>query len=207
MRFGERLKQARQTMHLTQDQVANDFFVTRQTISSWENEKTYPDMTSLIKLSDYYHISLDTLLKEDTGMRETLEKKTVANGLKPLMRNMIINDLLFLVLLIGDISGLINSKHLIMLIVTILTFINVFTMLSLQRFADQNTLNINYYNLSRRFPKKSWNVLFPVLILLIVLGIGLSLYLWIHKQSLLSGLFSGITFMLVIYIVYHYRNH
>ncbi|MDC7952748.1 helix-turn-helix transcriptional regulator [Liquorilactobacillus mali] len=49
--------------------------MTRQTISSWENEKTYPDIYSLIKLSNYYHILLDTLLKEDTGMREYLEKE------------------------------------------------------------------------------------------------------------------------------------
>lgn len=56
MKFGDRLKNARTEMNLTQEQVANDFFITRQTISSWENEKTYPDITSLIKLSDYYHI-------------------------------------------------------------------------------------------------------------------------------------------------------
>lgn len=74
MRFGERLKKARSDMNLTQGDVANELYVTRQTISSWENEKTYPDISSLIQLSNYYQISLDTLLKEDTGMREDLEK-------------------------------------------------------------------------------------------------------------------------------------
>ena len=49
--------------------------MTRQTISGWENEISYPDIINLIKLSDYYHVSLDTLLKEDRGMREYLEKK------------------------------------------------------------------------------------------------------------------------------------
>lgn len=73
MRFGERLKKARSDMNLTQGDVANELYVTRQTISSWENEKTYPDISSLIQLSNYYQISLDTLLKEDTGMREDLE--------------------------------------------------------------------------------------------------------------------------------------
>ncbi len=77
MKFGDRLKKARTELNLTQEQVARDFFITRQTISSWENEKTYPDIASLIKLSDYYHISLDVLIKEDTGMREYLEKKEV----------------------------------------------------------------------------------------------------------------------------------
>ncbi|KRM92904.1 helix-turn-helix domain-containing protein [Liquorilactobacillus cacaonum] len=83
MKFGDRLKNARTEMNLTQEQVANDFFITRQTISSWENEKTYPDIASLIKLSDYYHISLDVLLKEDSGMKEYLEKKTVEKSLIP----------------------------------------------------------------------------------------------------------------------------
>lgn len=62
MKFGERLKNARLDMYLTQENVANELFITRQTISSWENEKTYPDISSLIKLSNYYHISLDVLL-------------------------------------------------------------------------------------------------------------------------------------------------
>lgn len=55
-------------MNLTQEQVARDFFITRQTISSWENEKTYPDIISLIKLSDYYHVSLDQKINSSTSV-------------------------------------------------------------------------------------------------------------------------------------------
>ncbi|MDF7668627.1 helix-turn-helix transcriptional regulator [Lactobacillus sp. ESL0703] len=84
MKFGAHLKQVRQNRKLTQEEVAHDLFVSRQTISSWENEKSYPDIVTLIKLSDYYQISLDTLLKEDTGMKEYLEKKNVITKLKPI---------------------------------------------------------------------------------------------------------------------------
>ncbi len=104
MKFGDRLKNARTEMNLTQEQVANDFFITRQTISSWENEKTYPDIASLIKLSDYYHISLDTLLKEDIGMREYLEKKEVKKKLRPIYRDITFIMLLIFLLLVS--SGL-----------------------------------------------------------------------------------------------------
>ena len=45
MKFGDHLKNARTESNLTQEQVANDLFITRQTISSWGNEKTYPDIT------------------------------------------------------------------------------------------------------------------------------------------------------------------
>ncbi|KRM90926.1 helix-turn-helix domain-containing protein [Liquorilactobacillus cacaonum] len=96
MKFGNRLKKARTELNLTQEQVARDFFITRQTISSWENEKTYPDIASLIKLSDYYHISLDTLLKEYSGMKEYLEKKNVEKALIPVIIILAITNFSFL---------------------------------------------------------------------------------------------------------------
>ena len=70
MKFGDRLKTSRLEKGLTQEQVAKKFYVSRQTISGWENEISYPDITNLIRISDYYQVSLDTLLKEDTGMQE-----------------------------------------------------------------------------------------------------------------------------------------
>ncbi|MDF7669001.1 helix-turn-helix domain-containing protein [Lactobacillus sp. ESL0703] len=90
MKFGEHLKQARLNKNLTQEQVAQEFAITRQTLSNWENEKSYPDINSLIKLSDYYQLSLDELLKEDTGMRETLQKREVVNNLKQVKKKLII---------------------------------------------------------------------------------------------------------------------
>ena len=53
---------------MTQEQTAAHIGVTRQTLSSWENGKTYPDIVSLIKLSDLYRLSLDDLLnREDSA--------------------------------------------------------------------------------------------------------------------------------------------
>lgn len=78
MNIGEKLKIARQQSHLTQEAVADLILVSRQTISNWENEKSYPDIVNLIKLSDLYQISLDTLLKDDGKMIEHLDKTTNA---------------------------------------------------------------------------------------------------------------------------------
>ena len=50
---------------LTQADVANQLFVTRQTISSWEQGKSYPDLNMLVRLSEVYQVSLDSLLKGD----------------------------------------------------------------------------------------------------------------------------------------------
>ncbi|MDY2937859.1 MAG: helix-turn-helix transcriptional regulator [Fusicatenibacter sp.] len=64
MDIGTKIKNARIAAHLTQEQVAEALGVSRQTMSNWENGKTYPDIVSVIKMSDLYAISLDHLLKE-----------------------------------------------------------------------------------------------------------------------------------------------
>lgn len=76
MEIGKKLKTARQGSGLTQEQVAERLYVSRQTISNWENEKSYPDIVSVIRLSDLYSISLDDLLKGDVKMLEHLEEST-----------------------------------------------------------------------------------------------------------------------------------
>lgn len=76
MEIGKKLKNARIRSGLTQEKVAEQINVSRQTISNWETEKSYPDIISVIHLSDLYSISLDTLLKGDEKMIEHLEETT-----------------------------------------------------------------------------------------------------------------------------------
>ena len=59
MKIGVKLKEARLQAGLTQENVAEEIQVTRQTISNWETEKSFPDIVSVIKLSTLYNISLD----------------------------------------------------------------------------------------------------------------------------------------------------
>ena len=60
----------------TQEAVAEKINMSRQTISNWENEKSYQDIISVIELSSLYSISLDDLLKGDERMMEHLEEST-----------------------------------------------------------------------------------------------------------------------------------
>ena len=76
METGQKLKSARVEAGLTQENVAETIGVSRQTISNWENNRFYPDIISVISLSDLYSISLDDLLKEDKKMIEYLEEST-----------------------------------------------------------------------------------------------------------------------------------
>ncbi len=72
MDIGKKIQEARLKAKLTQEQSAEALGVSRQTISNWENEKTYPDIISVVKMSDLYSISLDRLLKEETAMSNYL---------------------------------------------------------------------------------------------------------------------------------------
>ena len=74
MEIGSKLKNARNNIGLTQEQVAEVLGVSRQTISNWENNKSYPDIISVIKMSDIYSISLDHLLKEENSMKQTYQE-------------------------------------------------------------------------------------------------------------------------------------
>lgn len=76
MDIGNKLKNARNEANFTQEEIAEKLGVSRQTISNWENSKSYPDIISVIKLSDIYSITLDALLKEDEKMIKHLDETT-----------------------------------------------------------------------------------------------------------------------------------
>ena len=61
MELFEKLKAARAQAGLTQEQAAEALLVSRQTVSNWETGKTYPDIVSVVKMSDLYGVSLDAL--------------------------------------------------------------------------------------------------------------------------------------------------
>lgn len=65
MELGKQIRKYRSEMHLSQEELAEKIFVSRQTISNWENEKNYPDIKSLVLLSEVFGVSLDKLVKGD----------------------------------------------------------------------------------------------------------------------------------------------
>ena len=68
--LGKKIIKIRKENDLTQEDFADKYSVTRQTVSSWENSKSYPDLDTLVKISDDFNISLDILLKEDKKVIE-----------------------------------------------------------------------------------------------------------------------------------------
>lgn len=100
MEIGKKLKNARIEAGLTQEKAAEKNDVSRQTISNWENEKSYPDIISVIALSDLYSVSLDELLKGDQKMAEHLEESTnVVKSNKKLTGAILLNIILMILLI------------------------------------------------------------------------------------------------------------
>ena len=75
MEIGARIKEHRRTAGMSQDDLAARVYVSRQTISSWENNKTYPDVQSLLLLSEIFDATVDSLIKGDVEtMNATIER-------------------------------------------------------------------------------------------------------------------------------------
>lgn len=71
MELHAQIKKYRAELGLSQEELAEQVYVTRQTVSNWENGKSYPDIHSLLLLSNLFHVSLDQLVKGDL---ETMKK-------------------------------------------------------------------------------------------------------------------------------------
>ena len=78
MDIGLQIKKFREQQKISQEELALKIFVSRQTISNWETNKSCPDVKSLITLSNIFNVSLDDFIKEDIKeMREIVEKATI----------------------------------------------------------------------------------------------------------------------------------
>ena len=73
MALGERLKESRVNKGFSQGDVAEYLNISRQSISKWENNNSYPDLDNLVKLSTYYEVSIDELLKENQNLKKKIE--------------------------------------------------------------------------------------------------------------------------------------
>lgn len=100
MEIANQIKRLRIEKGLSQDQLAEKIFVSRQTVSNWENEKTYPDIKSLILLSEVFETSLDALIKGDLNeMKRQIDGQEYAKFL----RNSWILTIMFIIMLVTPI--------------------------------------------------------------------------------------------------------
>ncbi len=78
MEIGKRIKELRKQKGWNQEVFAEMTYVSRQTISSWENDKSYPDIKSLLLMSELFEVSLDDLIKGDVvEMKKEISNESI----------------------------------------------------------------------------------------------------------------------------------
>lgn len=91
MKLGAQIRRYRTELKLSQEELAERIYVSRQTISNWETGKNYPDIHSLLLLSTLFGISLDQLIKGDI---ETMKKEVNSTEILKMNRYAIIYTIL-----------------------------------------------------------------------------------------------------------------
>lgn len=104
MKFAENLRKYREIESISQEELAEKIFVSRQTISNWENNKSYPDVNSLALLSKTFNTSIDNLIKGDIEIMKEKINQIDIDKFNKLSR-------LFSIILIAIISTYIPLTH------------------------------------------------------------------------------------------------
>lgn len=139
MNIGQQLKSARNKKKLTQEQLSEQIGISRQSISNWENSKSYPDIESLIKLSNIYDLSLDVLLKGDDRMIKDIVKKTDINKNNRFLA-LIYSAWMILFMTLSMISNIIELPKLENLLINIAILIIVFCAVMIQLIKSKKSL-------------------------------------------------------------------
>lgn len=97
MKTGERIKAKRTELGMTQEELAEKLHVSRSTVSNWEIDRNYPDIQSILQISQVLDISLDSLFKEGDGAEIIEADKKIRRKQKRKIRLL----LLLVILIIG----------------------------------------------------------------------------------------------------------
>lgn len=108
MELGKQIRKYRKEQSLSQDELAEKVYVSRQTISNWENDKSYPDVNSLILLSEVFHTSIDNLIKGDVEVMKEQVKNEDRKEFEKISR---IFSVLFLAMMITPIPFIHYLKY------------------------------------------------------------------------------------------------
>lgn len=75
MNLSKQIKRLREEAGFSQEELSEKIYVSRQTISNWENERSYPDIHNLLLLSVLFDVTLDELVKGDVETMKNVIRK------------------------------------------------------------------------------------------------------------------------------------
>lgn len=137
LELANQIKKYRSNMNLSQEELSQKIYVTRQTVSNWENNKSYPDIHSLLLLSSVFNISLDQLVKGDVKiMQEEINKEE----LKTFYNNGVIFTLLLAVSIVSAVPLGVFLGYYGLIIFGILFVVTMYFAIKIERYKKNNNI-------------------------------------------------------------------
>ena len=130
MELGSKIKKYRNELSLSQDALAEKVYVSRQTISNWENGKSYPDVNSLVLLSEVFQTSIDNLIKGDV---EVMKKQVRSEDTREFKRLNTLYFILFLALMVSPIPLAYDLRITGIVIWVVLAAVTLFVALAVEK--------------------------------------------------------------------------
>lgn len=137
MELYQQIKKYRTQLSLSQEELAEKIYVTRQTISNWENNKNYPDIHSLLLLSSLFGISLDQLIKGDIKiMKEEINKA----DLKKFNRDGAIFTVLLVLLMVSAVPLVVFLSHYGFIVLAVLFAVTIYFSIKLEKYKKDHDI-------------------------------------------------------------------
>ncbi|MGC9935269.1 helix-turn-helix domain-containing protein [Priestia aryabhattai] len=71
--MGNQLQRLREAKNMSREELAQQINVSRQAVYKWENNKGYPDIQNLLRLSEIYETTIDELIKNDPTLQRKID--------------------------------------------------------------------------------------------------------------------------------------
>lgn len=99
MDLGTKIKLQREKKYWSQQELADQIHISRQSISKWEQNKALPGITNIVMMSDLFNISLDELMKDDEMLVKKMDAQMkIARSLRNIMISVLIAFVLFIII-------------------------------------------------------------------------------------------------------------
>lgn len=99
MDLGTKIKVQREKKNWSQQELADQIHISRQSISKWEQNKAIPSITNIVMMSNLFNISLDELMKDDEILVKKMDAQMkIARSLRNIMISVLIAFVLFIII-------------------------------------------------------------------------------------------------------------
>ncbi|MEJ6348880.1 helix-turn-helix transcriptional regulator [Holzapfeliella sp. He02] len=124
MKFSHNIKKIRTDNNLTQEDLAQLLNVSRKTISSWETERSFPDIETLRKLSQQFEIPINQLLEQDLTTKKYISHLFPKSHEKSSLKHLCLVQIMFIFIGYLTLLEIINFPltSLILLFITLVTY-------------------------------------------------------------------------------------